>query len=359
MYMSKKLTTEEFIEKVRKIHGDNYEYPEKYINSTTKMKIICPFHGVFFQTPNKHLQGQKCKYCSKSLHIRDYINQVNNIHNNYYLYNNINYINTKTDIIVTCPKHGDFIINANHHLKGYGCPLCNKGSYLTTKTFIIKALEIYGDSFSYEKTNYINNKTKMTVTCSKHGDFQVTPYNFFKGHTCIKCHFEKKFDNDYFLEKARLKHNDLYDYPEKYINSITKIKIICKKHGAFYQKPNDHLQGHGCPICKNSKGEQNVRKFLLEKNINFKQQKKFKDCKDKKELPFDFYLPDYNLCVEYDGIQHFKEKDFFGGKKGLKKIQKHDKIKNQHCYKNNIGLLRIKYDDNVIEKLNFYFSSIL
>jgi len=134
-----------------------------------------------------------------------------------------------------------------------------------------------------------------------------------------------------------------------------KIKIICKKHGIFEQTPDNHINKKtGCPICNESKGEKEIRIILNNLNIKYIKQKTFNNCKNKRKLPFDFYLTDYNLCIEFDGIQHFKSIEYFGGEKVLKETQKRDLIKNNYCKENNIKLLRIKYNENILKKLKKY-----
>ena len=159
-----------------------------------------------------------------------------------------------------------------------------------------------------------------------------------------------------------------YDYSKvNYINNSIKVCIICHNHDApfeFMQMPNAHLMGNGCPKCKNNyKGEIAIRNFLTEYKIEFKEQKRFDDCKDSNTLPFDFYLPQHNLCIEFDGIQHFKpikrSKTMTDeqAEKNLKYTQNHDNIKTKYCKNNGIDLLRIRYDENVEEKLTQYFQN--
>jgi len=160
-----------------------------------------------------------------------------------------------------------------------------------------------------------------------------------------------------FIKKSNIIHNYKYNYSEvEYINNKTKVKIICPKHGIFNQKPNDHLMGHGCPICKESYGEKQIGIFLDNNNIRYIRQKKFKNCKNIKVLPFDFYLPEYNMCIEFDGIQHFKKIDKWGGENNYKLIMLKDNIKNNYCKNNNIYLLRIKYNDDIITILEKYLN---
>ena len=154
---------------------------------------------------------------------------------------------------------------------------------------------------------------------------------------CNKGQFED------FLAHSKKIHGDKYDYLQvKYIgNHRNKIKILCKVHGLFKQTPANHIKGNGCPICKLSKGELEIKHFLERNQIKYVREKKFKNCKDKRLLPFDFYLPKENLCIEFDGEQHFKPINYFGGITNYEEIKKRDLIKNEFCEKNNIKLIRL------------------
>ena len=220
---------------------------------------------------------------------------------------------------------------------------------MTTRDFIIKAINIHDDKYDYSLVDYKTSHEKVKIICTTHGIFKQTPNNHLHAQGCPKCTNNKKMTTRDFIAKAINIHGNRYDYSlVNYKNSQTKIKIICSIHGVFEQRPDNHMLGNGCDLCaKKSKGEIKIKKILMEKNIIFNQEKRFNECRDKRVLPFDFYLPEYNLCIEYDGIQHFKAIDFFGGDKYLIYIQKHDQIKNNYCKKNNINLLRIQYNDNI------------
>ena len=132
----------------------------------------------------------------------------------------------------------------------------------------------------------------------------------------------------------------------------TKIKIICPKHGIFEQTPNNHLlSGHGCPKCRFSRGENKIRNFLQKNNILFEEQKRFKECKDERLLPFDFYLNNENILIEYQGIQHYK--DAFGvGPEKFYKYKYHDFLKEEFAKKYGYNLITISYNDyNNIEQI--------
>ena len=166
-----------------------------------------------------------------------------------------------------------------------------------------------------------------------------------------------------FIENSIKTHGDKYDYSKvEYKNANEKVIIICSKHGEFLQKPNAHTSGKtGCPICIETKGETAIRVFLENENINFIPQKKFNECKNLYPLSFDFFLPDYNICIEFDGEQHFRVVEFWNN--NLEENQLRDGIKNKFCKENNIRLIRIRYDENVnytlVKELNvILFSKI-
>ena len=160
-----------------------------------------------------------------------------------------------------------------------------------------------------------------------------------------------------FFKESKKIHNNFYLYNKCIYNgSKNNVIITCPIHGYFLQTPNCHLNGQGCPVCRSSKGEKQIEKFLLINKIQFQRQKKFNDCKNLKELPFDFYLTEKNICIEYDGEQHYKEIKNWGGLENLNKIKLHDKIKTQYCKRNNIKLIRIPYFkfkeiDSILQKI--------
>ena len=128
--------------KARVIHGNKYDYSlVDYVNAKTKIKILCPIHGVFEQVPNYHLSKCGCALCGVDKIIKknkgsesDFINKANLVHNNKYDYSKINYINAHTKIGIICPEHGEFTQRPNNHLNGNGCSICvGMDRNLTTK----------------------------------------------------------------------------------------------------------------------------------------------------------------------------------------------------------------------------------
>lgn len=288
----------------------------------------------------------------------DFIKKVKNKYHNKYNYSLINYINNKTKVKIICPIHGEFEQRPDYLLKGNGCPKCTyqKMTY-SFDDFIKKSNILHRNKYKYIKETFIDIHNPIKIICPIHGEFEQVVKNHLSGRSCNECKKEKigklkRNDNTFFIKKSNEIHNNKYDYSlTNYKNSKVKVKIICSKHGIFEQRPNDHLNGHGCHMCIKSIGEEKIESFFKDKNINYITNKTFEDCKNLRKLPFDFYLPKYNICIEYDGIQHFKSIKYFGGKQALLLQHKRDEIKTNYCKENNINLLRIKYDENIEEKL--------
>lgn len=180
-------------------------------------------------------------------------------------------------------------------------------------------------------------------------------------HGCYKCSSVYPLTTEDFINRANLVHNYKYIYSlVEYKNMNEPVIIICPIHGEFSQVALNHLQGNGCSICNSSKGELIIKKYLDKYKINYIQQYCFNDCKYIRLLPFDFYLPDYNICIEYDGEQHFKAIDYFGGEENFVKVRNHDGIKTNFCKQNDIRLIRIPYYEkgnieNILNKELYIF----
>ena len=271
------------------------------------------------------------------------------IHGHRYDYSDVNLIDCKTKIKIICYEHGEFYQRPTGHYKN-GCPKC--GKFSNTEEFINKSKLIHDDKYDYSNVKYVNNIIPVNIICKEHGSFFQKPLHHLNGCNCPKCSRDKyKLKKQKFIEKSVNVHGDKYDYSNVEINGSKKIEILCKNHGYFYQTPDNHQRGKGCPVCNESYGEKYIRIFLRENNIEYIRGKEFDDCRYKNKLKFDFYLPDYNSCIEFDGQQHFQSIEHFGGDKSLIENKIRDEIKNNYCGNNNIKLIRIKYDENIENKL--------
>lgn len=351
----KKLTNEKFIEKAKSVHCDKFDYSlVEYNGFDKKIKIICPKHGIFEQTPRCHLKHD-CFRCSKEKFLsdkNDFITKAIKKHNNIYDYSLVEYKNSRHKVKIICSKHGIFEQNAQNHLNGQGCPICFGSKKNNTIEFIKNAKIIHGDKYDYSLVKYENRSKNIKIICPEHGVFEQMPYVHLRGSICYKCFAKNKCEStEDFIIRSKKIHYDKYDYSlVDYKNVTSNVKIICPKHGIFLQTPSSHLRGYGCQICKNSKGEEKIFDYLKNNNIKFEREKRFIDCRDILPLPFDFYIPSHNICIEFDGIQHFRQNTYFF-KTNLVDVQKHDNIKNIYCKENNISLYRFNYKElNKIEK---------
>lgn len=292
----------------------------------------------------------------KKITKKEIIRKCNEKHNNKYDYSLVDYKILKDSVKIICPIHGVFVQQLYSHMTTSGCPECNKFS---KEDFIKKSNKIHNNRYDYSLVIYYNMKTKVKIICPDHGIFEQTPNSHLHNKRgCSKC-TNKKWDNKIFIEKANEIHNNKFDYSlVEYINSSTKVKIICKKHGVFEQRPALHInRQQGCPICSESKGEIKINNYLEKKKLKFKRQHRFNDCKNTFTLPFDFYLPEHNICIEFDGRQHFKPINDFGGIEQFQKTKINDGIKTRFCDENNIKLIRIDYKQNIISELNKHFTT--
>lgn len=266
---------EYIINMFKEVHGNQFNYSKvQYVNTTTKVKIICSEHGVFLQTPSSHLQGRGCPKCAGNKHYSndEFIKMVNKIHNNKYNYTKTNYVNSYTDIIVTCPTHGDFIIHPGSHRRGQGCTLCGSGKHRSTMDFVTLAKEVHGDTYNYDKFLYKNAKHKGIITCMEHGDFLQAPNNHLNGQGCPICANLKtgafnSLSFSEFIKRSNVTHKFKYDYSmiNNFKNASSMVSIVCPTHGLFIQRAISHYRGSGCPICGNTKS--NFEKYYNQKTI--------------------------------------------------------------------------------------------
>ena len=365
-------TTENFIERAKEIHGDKYDYSKvNCVNSYTKVCIICPIHGEFWQQPDKHLQGRGCPKCGlesmkKTLTktTEQWVKDAKEIHGDEYDYSKVKYIDAHTKVCIICSKHGEFWQEPSSHSHGAKCPKCAKeNSKSTTEKFIEKASKIHGDKYDYSKVNYINAQTNVCIICPKHGEFWQTPNNHLEGKGCKICGHNVKLTTEEFIRRAREIHGDKYDYSKVEYGGLEKhVCIICPKHGEFWQTPHHHILNFkcGCPRCNMSKLENFVVNVLNDNGIKF-----IHEC-SRKDLPWlgrqrlDIYIPNMKLCIECQGVQHFKPESF-GGKndknKSLEKNIINDIKKFNKCLENNVKIIYVVDDkkdviDNAIYKYN-------
>jgi very-short-patch-repair endonuclease len=354
-----KKSTNEFISEAEHVHGNRYDYSlVEYINNRNKVQIICREHGKFEQVAGSHLGGSGCIKCAGTAKksIESFITDAKKVHGDKYDYSQTEYIRSKLKVKITCPVHGVFKQSPNSHLRGAGCFHCatvqhSEKQRSTTDEFIKKAAQVHGSRYDYSLVEYSSAISIVKVICREHGMFEQIPHSHLKGAGCSVCASDVisqrlRHTTDQFIEKAKSVHGEQYDYSKiNYNNGKVPVTLICKHHGLFNQKPNTHLNGSGCPRCRASKGELKIRDYLMRCRIEFCNEKRFEFCRYKAILPFDFFIPSLNLLIEYDGELHFIPITYFGGEKALKATQKRDSIKTAFAKKYGFRLLRIKYTE--------------
>lgn len=357
-----------FIERAKQIHGDKYDYSKvQYINMHTKVCIICPEHGEFWQIPNSHLSGRACPKCStERAHAlfrkstEQFIEEAKKVHGDKYDYSKVEYIGNKEKICIICPEHGEFWQSPIKHLKGNGCQRCiRENANLSFNEFVEKANKIHNNKYQYDDSAYVNQRTKIKIICPEHGEFWQAPYKHIKEKQgCPRCGGRYPINTSEFIWRANKIHMDRYDYSKvKYVNYETKVCIICPEHGEFWQTPDSHLHGAGCPKCNVTRLERKIMNCLNENKIKYKFQYTFKWLRNKGNLFYDFYLPQYKAAIECQGVQHFIPVDFFGGEEALKYTQSKDETKETLSKKHGIKVfyysdLNIDYPYSVYKDID-------
>lgn len=225
--------------------------------------------------------------------------------------------------------------------------------------FVKKANEIHKGKYDYSKVNYVNKATKVCIICPEHGEFYVRPNHHLKGIGCPKCSNKYHMSTDEYIEKVSRIHSYKYDYSETvYINGKSNVYIICPKHGGFWQNAKHHLNGSGCPLCRQSHLESETENFLIEKGIKYEREKRF-EWLGRQRL--DFYLPEYNSAIECQGEQHFKPVSFGGSldvNESFKQVCRNDERKKSLCFQNDIKLFYINFDEDIVNKLNIIIKKL-
>lgn len=287
--MSKRVTKNEYIKKIKALVGNDYSLIGEFNGLSTKAKFKCNKCGnIFYSTPNNFVY----KHCR--------------------------------------------------------CPICKENNHAKSPEKFSSEFKIASKGEYTQISKYVRSHTKIMVRHNVCGHkYEVTPHEFLSGRRCPYCFGNKRKTTKEFSDEVYRDTNGEYKVCSEYINNKEKVKMKHTLCNSIYEvTPHDFISGNRCPKCRASKGEKLIESILKELNVNYECQKIFKGCTTgikNSYLKFDFYIQDFNLIIEYDGIQHFKPIDWFGGKSSFDAQKQRDDIKNRFAHDNNILIIRIPY----------------
>lgn len=327
-----------FIIKAIKKFGDKFDYScLKYKDKSTPIKFTCPIHGDFYTPPAVFLKNREgCPKCGTIAHNRAmlhyYKQKASKRFNNYYNYDLINlnnYLNSNTKVPIECPKHGVFYNDMYSHAKGKRCFECaRENRNLTLDEFINRSNRIHGKKYDYSLVTFRYIVDKVTIICPIHGPFIQEVRSHISKCGCPKCSREAMFSTrEIFVEKAKKVHGDRYLYDKViYTGRSNKVIVTCKKHGDFLVRPKLHISGGtGCPKCNISFGEITITSLLDKLNIEY--HREYTPERSVRLYRYDFYLPDFNLLIEFHSRQHYVPVEKFGGEKAFRETRVRDRAK--------------------------------
>lgn len=234
------------------------------------------------------------------LTTQDFIDRARAVHGYKYGYAFSVYQSAHTKVFIHCPEHGMFEQSPDSHARGNGCPECVGLKKHTNQSFIKKAREVHGDEYNYSLIEYSGAKNKIKIQCKQHGCFEMTPTNHLSGQKCPVCFGTSVHTNQSFIDQARVIHGDQYDYSKvDYVNAHEKVIIMCPDHVEFEQTPNNHLNGQGCPKCtgRQSRPETEIIDLITSLGL----QVVHGDRSVIKPLEIDILVPEAKLAIEFNG----------------------------------------------------------
>lgn len=366
------------------VHGEKYSYDQIEFNQHPSMKIKvpieCPNHGTFMQSFSSHIYARSgCPHCGawsaaakRQLSIpkteQKFIADALATHGDQYTYEHVQYVNSHTPVTITCPTHGDFIKRPVKHLSSQeGCPGCSATDRIQRTTrfksfdeVIADANQIHEHEYQYtailQDNDHIATTDRLLINCPIHGQFtQTINKHVYQRTGCRQCFTERNArtrskTTEQFIKDSIRTHGKRYSYDSvDYRGAHQHVLITCPDHGLFSISPANHvLKQQGCNVCASSGPELIIRQWCIDNNIRYIQQYKPDGCVSPTtgaQLRFDFFLPDNNLLIEYDGIYHYQPIDHGTGTsvEDFHAGQHRDRTKTEYAKKNGIPLLRIPF----------------
>ncbi len=373
--------TESFKNKVDELTKGEYELLGEYTKTHDKTNfkhLKC--NREFEMTPHNFLAGQRCPHCRYQSVKRggkktfdQVAKEVAQLSKGEYKVLPP-YVNSKTKmefIHLSCGNH--FKMKFNAFQQGQRCPICaskhrSKLRTMTNAEFVKRVESTWGNEYTL-LSKYVNSDTPIKVKHNKCGNIYMTrPADFIRGHGCLKCSYVERAPKIGVNQRTPLSEvkksikdilGDQYVVLTKDSDYKGNRQHISIKHlvcGHVYKARYSDIQcGHtGCPYCNSSKGELITSKVLSILNIDYESQKTFDDLKDKSYLSYDFYIPDQNILIEYQGLQHYKPVEYFGGEKHFKLQQQHDKLKSEYAKSHSYKLITVPYTEDTFSKIKQY-----
>ena len=324
-------------------HGDFEVTPNRHLSR----KQGCP------QCSIENLKEQHAKT------TEEFIKESKEIFGDFYDYSKVIYVNSRTPVTLICPIHGEFQITPQKHLSAkHGCPECGKiksseANRYTLDDFIRVSNMHFHGFYDYSETVFTSVREEVEIICPIHGKFKTSAYLHMQGDgECPECLKLRRRSFEEFLDAAHLIYGSFYDYSEaEFVDDYTEIKIICRIHGPFFATPHSHLRNNNCcPECKLTNIERTIHALLLENHIEFETQKTFEWLKFKNNMHLDFYIDSLKVAIECQGIQHFQLCEFYKFTEETFELYKQrDKRKKELCNEHGIEVIYfsdIKYVDD-------------
>jgi hypothetical protein len=331
--MPKKMTTTDFVLKAIAKHGDRYDYSEtEYFGNANPVAIRCKIHGVFTPLANDHLSKKAgCPDCAgvRRMTKDEFVAKAVSVHGDKYDYSEVVYKNTDTKVDISCKEGHEFPQTPHDHLQGAGCPYCAGLSPITFEQFLSKSAVVHGDKYGYDRVKYIDyTKIKVELVCRHHGaSFWQIPQHHAMGHGCPKCGGAEAMTTLDYVTKCRKLFGDKFDYTNTvYVRKNEPLRIDCRKHGEFWAYPFNHLRGNDCPKCANVA----TTKPELAIQEMFAEFRPIKDRTVLEGKELDLLFPEYKVAVEVNGIYWHSDS----------RVTKHEHLdKTENCAKQGIKLL--------------------
>ncbi len=350
-------TDAQFKQEIKDLVDDEYTFLDAYQGTHTKLKVKHNKCGHIYRvTPNNFLNcHNRCPFCNGGIKKTDrqFKDKVYSLVGDEYTFLD-SYVNANTKLRVKHNKCGHiYRVTPNNFLRGHYCSYCAGLIKKTDAQFKKEVYGLVGDEYTF-LDSYVNAKTKLRVKHNKCGHiYRVTPNDFLTNSRCSYCSGKHKKTNKEFQQEVHNLVKDEYTFLDSYVNAHIKLRVKHNKCGNVYEVAPTEFFSHNtrCPYCNSPKGETIISKILDTLNINYEAQKIFDDLRDTQPLSYDFFIPDQNILIEYQGIQHYQPIDYFGGDKVFEKQRKHDKMKLDYARDHHYNLIAIPYTKDTFSKI--------